>query len=130
MRRIAAALVALVGIGSPMAVTSAASATDFHGTTCPGAPYACLWKDTDYKTAGNVNDYFNFKQYFGDARNFRFGSSGYVVDDRTSSMVNDATGRTVWLYNGYNCTGSETVPKGAQTYDADFSNDSPLPGGA
>ncbi len=130
MKRIGAIIALATGVALSVGVAPAAQATDFHGTNCPGAPYACLWKDTDFATVGNRNDYFEFKMYFGDARNFKFGSTGYVVDDKTTSMVNDATSRTLWMYNGFNCTGSETVKKGPETYDSDFSNDSPLAGGA
>lgn len=130
MRTLARPLALLAGLALPVVAVPAAQASDFHGTACPGAPYACLWKDTNYATAGHVDDYFAFKWYFRDASSFKFGSTGYGVNNATTSMVNDATSRSVWMYNGYNCTGSETVQKGPETWDADFSNSSPLAGGA
>lgn len=130
MNRSTRMLVALAAVAAAVGIAPAANATDFHGTTCPGSPYACLWKDTGFATAGNVNAYMKFSQYFPYAYQFVFAGTGYSVDDKTSSMVNDATSRTVWMYNGYKCGGSETVSKGPQTFDSDFSNDSPLAGGA
>jgi hypothetical protein len=68
--------------------------------------------------------------YFKDATQFYFGNSGYPVNDRTTSGVNDATSRDIWMYNSFNCAGSEIVHRGPQWKDSDFSNDTPLSGGA
>lgn len=131
MKRISAIIGALLAAIAAVLVgaSSPASATDFHGTTCPGAPYACVWKEANFNTAGNVNAYFKWKEYFPDGPQHVYAGTGYAVHDNATSMVNDATARTVWMYNGQNCSGGETVPKGPQTYDSTFANDSPISGG-
>ena len=120
-----------------VAITAAAAAAVLGGaapasaTSCPSS-YSCTWRDSNFNTAGNTLGYLKFASYIPHFSSWVYNGTSVNANNNASSMDNHGTSQTVYYYSSDNCgaSGGTSFSRPIGVNDGDFSNDTPLPGGA
>jgi hypothetical protein len=72
-----------------VAATLLGAAPAYAGTgNCPSGS-ACVWKDTNYKTAGSDTNYKSFGQYIWGYYQYSWGSGAGNINDNVTSLYNN-----------------------------------------
>lgn len=108
-----------------------AGATAASATTCPSG-YSCTWEDSNFNTNGNTNARLQFASRIPHFSSFNYSGTAINSNNSASSMHNNGTTSTVYYYSNDNCglTGGTSFSRPIGQQDGDFSNDTPLAGGA
>jgi len=115
-----------------LVATGIAAAAPASATTCPSG-YSCTWEDSNFNSNGNTLGYLKFSLYIPHFSDWNYnGYTNFKADNNASSMDNHGTSQTVYYYSNDNCgrTGGTSFSRPIGQNDGDFSNDTPLPGGA
>jgi hypothetical protein len=104
------------------AATLLGAAPAYAGTgDCPSGR-ACVWKDTNYKTAGSDTKHKSFSQYIEDYRQYSWSGQGGINDNVTSLYNNGNLESTRWYQDIWGVGAYFTLTK--KHGDGDLSNTS------
>jgi hypothetical protein len=98
-RNLAAAAVVLSVVGAGLIAASPASAATGN---CPRGA-TCVWKDTNYQTAGSDSALIGFQNYVDNYSFYSYG--GYNANDSISSIYNNGNVSSVIMYMNANFFG-------------------------
>lgn len=88
---------AAVAASIALVVGSLLVAAPADAVTC-SAGRACLWKDTNYLTAGSATNSKSFSQYLTDFSGYSFASGQGPLNDNVTSLYNNGSSETAYFY--------------------------------